>query len=169
MPDLVILVGLPASGKSTSVDDIVASNPYTDLFIYSTDALIEEWSVKMGWSYNMGFQKYIKQATSEMNHRLIEAIERNADVIWDQTNMSDNKRRIILSKFPDSYMKKCICRVPPRDDAEWNELNHRLANRPGKNIPNHIVASMAGSYVPPSWDEGFDDIVIYDIYGNQLQ
>lgn len=162
MPNLTVLVGLPGSGKSTSIP-----SDFTG-FVYSTDRYIEEEAASIGKTYNECFQRLIKNATSVMDNSLKFSIESKYDVIWDQTNMSAKKRRSIVSQFPNSYTKFCICRVPPRNAGEWSELNRRILSREGKIIPSHIVKSMADSYVKPTREEGFDVVRFYDIYGNEL-
>lgn len=163
MPILTVLVGLPGSGKSTSIPEDF------DGFIYSTDNYIEQCAKMNGWTYNEAFQEFIKPATKQMNEQVELAIRQGADVLWDQTNMSSKKRLGILSKFPKSYRKICICRVPPQTADEWLELGVRLGSRPGKIIPIHIIESMADSYVEPTLDEGFDEVHLYDIYGNKIE
>jgi hypothetical protein len=34
----------------------------------------------------------------------------------------------------------------------------RLVSRPGKDIPDHVSASMIASYEPPTLEEGFKEI-----------
>jgi predicted kinase len=162
MPTLTVLVGLPASGKSTSIPEDF------DGFVYSTDRFIEDAAKHFGLTYNEAFTDNIKAATSAMDQQLSNAIVARSDVIWDQTNMSSKKRRGIISRFPKSYARFCVCRIPPRDDAEWAELNRRILSREGKIIPSHIIESMAKSYVEPTREEGFDVVRLYDIYGNAL-
>ena len=159
MPTLTVLVGLPGSGKSTSIPEDF------DGFIYSTDNYIEQCAKMNGWTYNEAFREFIEPATKTMNEQLEIAIRQKADVLWDQTNMSAKKRRGILSRFPKTYRKVCVCRVPPQDSQDWNELRQRLLSREGKTIPLHIVETMADSYVEPTLDEGFDEVHLYDIYG----
>lgn len=162
MTTLTVLVGLPGSGKSTSVPEDF------DGFIYSTDNYIEEYAANRSMTYNEAFKDSINFATQYNNIMLDRAIEAGKSVIWDQTNMSAKKRRSILSRFPKSYRKICICRVPPQTADEWLELGVRLGSRPGKIIPMHIIESMADTYVEPTIDEGFDEVHLYDIYGNML-
>jgi predicted kinase len=159
---LTVLVGLPGSGKSTSIPEDF------DGFVYSTDRYIEDAARRSGATYNNAFGDNINAATSVMNQMLSAAISNNSDVMWDQTNCGSKKRKSILSRFPKNYRKICICRVPPRDDAEWAELNRRILSREGKIIPMHVIKSMADTYVEPTREEGFDKVYLYDIYGNLL-
>jgi predicted kinase len=160
MPTLTVLCGLPASGKSTSIPEDF------DGFVYSTDQYIENCAEQNGWTYDQAFDEFIGPATKNMNEQLEIAIRQRADVMWDQTNMSPKKRRGIISRFPNSYARFCVCRVPPRNEDEWAELNKRLVSRNGKTIPSRIIESMAKSYVEPTREEGFDVVRLYDIYGN---
>jgi len=166
MPTLTVLVGLPGSGKSTSVPEDF------DGFVYSTDNFIEQQAKVHGQTYDSAFKGSIDLATKTMNTLLSNAIKIEDDVLWDQTNMSSKKRLGILSKFPKTYRKICICRVPPQDASEWAELDRRILTRAthtGKMIPHHIVESMADSYVEPTLDEGFDEVHLYDIFGNKIK
>jgi predicted kinase len=160
MPTLTVLVGLPGSGKSSSIPNDFKG------FVYSTDRYIDEVAAKSGLTYSDVFDDYIKIATSTMDRMLSEAISSGTDVVWDQTNLNSKKRRSILSRLPKNYKKVCICRVPPCNADEWAELNRRLASREGKNIPSHVIKSMTKSYTQPTLEEGFDEICFYDIYGN---
>ena len=166
MSKVEVLVGLPGSGKSTFLS-FTRDPDYEDkCFIYSTDNYIESVASAQGKTYNDVFRDVIGEATTEMNRFLGYALEDGIDVYWDQTNMSPKKRRGILSKFPKTYRKTCRCIAPPRTPEEWGELEIRLLFREGKTIPHHIIEAMADSYVEPELDEGFDYILVVDLFGN---
>lgn len=167
MSKVEVLVGLPGSGKSTLVNSVFGDDP-SGVFIYSTDDYIENVGRITGKTYNESFKDNIAAATNYMNDTLVEVLKLNARVVWDQTNMSSKKRLSILSKFPKSYRKVCWCIAPPRTGEEWAELDRRLASREGKTIPHHIIEAMADSYVEPELDEGFDYILVVDLFGNTV-
>lgn len=168
MHKLEVLVGLPGSGKSTRLKFVDDPEFGDTVFVYSTDAYIEREARAVGKTYNEMFRDLIDPATKRQNELLDHALNIGVDVYWDQTNMSSKKRKGILSKFPKSYRKECWCIAPPRTADEWAELDRRLASRPGKTIPHHIIEAMADSYVEPELDEGFDYILVVDLFGNTI-
>ena len=168
-PVCIIMVGLPACGKSTLVNKLMG-NHSDNAFVYSTDNLIEEWAAEDGKTYNEVFNDLIGKATSEMNRLLDAAIRNRQDIVWDQTNLGVNKRRKIINRMRNAgYEVECECIMPPKGKAQIAEWQRRLAGRPGKSIPGHIVTSMLETYVIPAVDEGFEPggVYFYDMYGNR--
>ena len=166
-PVCTVMVGLPATGKSTRVRELIAMNP--DAFVYSTDNLIEEWAKGQGWTYDFAFAKYIDKATSEMNRMLDTAIRERMDIIWDQTNLGAKKRAKIINRMRNAgyRVKSEVIRIP-EGDSQYEDWRHRLAGRAGKTIPDHVIESMMDSYVKPTVDEGFDSVHEFDMYGNLI-
>lgn len=167
MPDIVILVGLPASGKSTFAEDVI-KHTADDVFYYSTDKFIENRANQKGTTYDIEFVKTIKEATAHMNQGAAQAIENGTDILWDQTNLTKKKRAAILSKLEGKgYHIVCI-HFWPKDDAQMKELKKRRMSREGKFIPPYVIDNMLETYAPPSLEEGFHTLYRVDIY-NQLQ
>lgn len=165
MPVCTVMVGLPALGKSTYIQRIATH----ETWVYSTDDYIEAYAEEHGTTYNKAFELAIKLATKANNDRLEQMIDQRVDVIWDQTNLTPRKRKSIIDRMSAAgYEVNCVCLMPPTeadDDKVWKT---RLAQRPGKVIPPHILSSMEQSFVVPSLEEGFNRIEIYDIRGIQL-
>ena len=168
LPCVVVLVGLPGSGKSFARNTAVTTGASSNSYQYSTDDLIEILAGKAGKTYTEGFEEFSGPATKMANEELGQAIDAGRGIIWDQTNMSDKKRGKILSRFKKGYRRECICILPPFTAEQQIELERRLKDRPGKEIPNFVMANMLKSFVLPSLEEGFNRVMYFDIYGNKI-
>lgn len=167
MPILIMMVGLPATGKSTRVAALAAMNP--DVFVYSIDTYIERCAKQNGWTYDQAFADFIKPATKYMNEMLDIAMRSKQDIVWDQTNLGVKKRAKIINRVRQAgYNVECECIVPPLDEDAADEWLRRLQARPGKTIPDNIMSDMMDRYVKPTVEEGFDSVHYFDMYGNLI-
>jgi predicted kinase len=151
MPKFYMLIGVPASGKSTWRK---ANAGHAE--IISTDDIIDHRAASMGLTYNDVFKDTIKEATRLANDHAYKAFRMNKDVIWDQTNLTAKSRKPKLALVPEHWEKIAVVFLTP-DDAEWQR---RLASRPGKSIPQHILMGMRDSMVFPDPEEGFNRIEV---------
>jgi len=153
----VIMIGLPASGKSTWIAHESLRADFVPFTVISSDNVLERIASEKGLTYSEVFKDYIGQATAEMKSTFKNAIVAGENIIWDQTNMSKKKRRGILSQIPDDYYKIAVdFSVLPV------ELKRRLDERAeltGKYIPWKVIEDMGKNYQAPSKDEGFDEII----------
>lgn len=164
-PICYVMVGLPASGKSTRVDEMSRMIP--DAYVYSTDGILERIAEQLGKTYNDVFEKHIKSAQTEADIWLADAMKHKLDIIWDQTNLGFKKRRSIINRMRQAgYAVECECILFPQGDSQQEDWQHRLSSRPGKTIPPKIVESMMDSFIRPTVEEGFDRVTYCDIYGN---
>tara|TARA_R110000851_G_scaffold205202_1_gene357207 strand:+ start:100 stop:591 length:492 start_codon:yes stop_codon:yes gene_type:complete len=158
------MVGLPASGKSYRVNEMVAMNP--DAYVYSTDNIVEDKARAVGKTYTEVFESVIKKAKKQADEWLAEAIASGQDIIWDQTNLTKTKRRSIVYRLKKAgYEVVCECIPQPTSAKDVVEWNRRLQSRPGKVIPGFIIKNMTETYSLPTLDEGFDSVLYYDIHG----
>ena len=168
-PICTVMVGLPAMGKSTRVNEMVAMD--LDEFVYSTDRFIEDAAAHFGKTYDDVFEDNIECATKSMNELLDIAIKDGMDIIWDQTNLGVGKRRKIINRMKQAgYQVRGVCIIPPEsgwldDQKVWA---NRLRNRPGKTIPQNILTNMIESFTVPTVAEGFDMITFYNMHGALL-
>ena len=151
-PVCYMLVGVPGSGKTTWVQKEHPSLAYA-----STDKYIEQFAAESGHTYNYIFKASIKTATSRMFDDVSEFLDDQKDFIWDQTNLTKKSRatKIALVAKKDYTIVAVVFETP-------KNLQERLAQRPGKNIPSYVLDSMIKSYEAPSLDEGFTKIMIAD-------
>ena len=153
-PQLIVLVGAPASGKSTYIKNAGLN----DYVIISTDAIIEEAADREGKTYSEIFQDTIKVATTLANIKFDNAIADKKNIVFDQTNMSAKKRKGILSRIPKFYTCKVVVFNIPLEVVE-RRAAERCAQT-GKCIPAHVIADMYKRFEMPTLQEGFDDIEI---------
>lgn len=155
-PKLYVLVGVPAAGKSTWIGSQAFDSART--VIISTDGHVERHAKEQGQTYNDVFHAYMPTAVKMMAADARDAIAKKLDIVWDQTSTSVAARAKKLRMVPADYEKIAVVFATP------NKIEHdrRLASRPGKNIPPHVIASMQKSFEYPSESEGFDKIISVD-------
>lgn len=158
-PQLIVMVGLPGSGKDYWIEQFLSQN-LEKWHVASSDAIIEAIAAEKGLTYSEVFDSASKIAMKRMNLEVDEAIKNRENVIWNQTNMASGKRRGILSRFPKEYYKKAVI-VTVDSEVHRYRLKHR-ADTTGKHIPTHVIESMRQNYVEPTYEEGFDEIINVD-------
>ena len=150
MPTLYMLVGVPASGKTTWT-----KNNRGSALVASSDDYIEQQAEKLGSTYSDVFDKFIKAANTHAIETARKAFSNKVDLIWDQTNLTKTGRRNKLKMVPKDYKKVAVFFPVPHTDV----LKKRLVSRPGKNIPDYVMSSMIKTIEKPSKEEGFDEII----------
>lgn len=149
MPTLYMMIGLPASGKSTFRKTMSGQ-------ILSTDDYIHEYAKEHNTTYMGIFKEAAPAAETKMNDDLLFAVENNWDIVWDQTNLTKKARAKKLAKIPKTYRKVAIYVACP-ESSVWRQ---RLDDRKDQQIPSHVLASMAKQMEFPTRSEGFDEIQV---------
>ena len=148
--ELIMLVGIPTSGKST-----FSSNPkYSKYIRISSDDILQEVAKERQQSYNTVFKGNIRFAQIAMMKVLRKAIEDGKNIIWDQTNLTRKQRKEKLKHIPPHYKKTAVYFVVSLETAL-----KRNTQRPGKVIPPEILERMIKEYELPTNEEGFDTII----------
>jgi len=150
MPKCYQLIGVPGSGKSTWVKN---QDWALGLTIVNTDAFVEDYARAQGKTYSEVFVDYMPTAIDLMIEQVVFAREHGHTVIWDQTSTTVKSRARKFHMLPDYEHIAVVFRTP-----EHKELVRRLMSRPGKEIPDHVVASMIASWEDPTLEEGFKEI-----------
>jgi predicted kinase len=150
MPTCYQLIGVPGAGKSTWIKD---QDWALGLTIISTDVFVEDYARAQGKTYNEVFKEYMPEAVKLMAGQAVFARQYGHTVIWDQTSTTVNSRKKKFNMLPDYEHVAVVFRTPPRD-----ELDVRLAGRPGKHIPKAVVDSMIAGWEEPTEEEGFKEI-----------
>lgn len=156
-PLLVMLVGLPGSGKSTKAGRLAGTirSQGRPVDIVGTDAYLEAEARRRGLSYAEVFAEDFDAAKRRMWEQAKEAIRRRRSVIWDQTNLTVKARNLRLRLFPEEYLR--IAAVMPTPDHKAWEYN--LSRAPGRAVPRNVFDRMRVQFEPPGMEEGFQMFV----------
>jgi predicted kinase len=144
------LIGVPASGKSTWVQ---AQDWAQDCVYVSTDKYVEQYAKSLNKTYSDVFKEFMPEAVNLMCQDVIVAREQGRDIIWDQTSTTEKSRVRKFNMLPNYEHIAVVFKTPEKD-----ELDRRLASRPGKNIPDYVMRSMIDYFEMPSEEEGFKEI-----------
>lgn len=156
MPECIMLIGLPGSGKSTWRSKHLTTNPDKNFFIHSLDDLIDQFAAENGMTYSQAWNKFDMKGGSKMlDENFLKAVAAKQDIIIDMTNMSEKSRKGKLKKLTEDYTKSAVVFVVP--DNVLQERLKKRAEETGKSIPPFVVNQMARSYQAPTKAE-FDRI-----------
>jgi len=150
MNKLYVLVGIPASGKTTWCNNQTFTK---DCVVVSTDEFVEDYAKEIGSTYTDVFEEYMPTAVRLMAEKVVRARDMGRDIIWDQTSTSIATRAKKFRMLPNYYAIAVVFPIPERQ-----ELERRLASRPGKIVPIDVVDRMIGNWEEPTLEEGFKEI-----------
>lgn len=154
IPELIMLVGIPACGKST-LSKQYAEKGYK---ILSSDELRLQIANEYGWS------PYDKEILGELNGMVFENVRKQAyqmlkegkSVVLDATNLGRKKRKTIVSFLNRTHCKKiCVLFITPKDICiERNQNRDGVAK-----VPKESMKKMLCNFECPNYWEGWDEIV----------
>ena len=152
-PLLVMLVGLPGSGKSTAAGRLASAirSQERACEIVGTDVYLEAEAARRSLPYATILADEFDVAEALMWRRAREAIHNRISLVWDQTNLTVNARRWRLRLFPKDYLRIAAV-MPTADDEAWER---NLARGPGRAVPEHVFDRMRTEFCRPSRKEGF--------------
>ena len=150
MPKCYQLIGVPGAGKSTWIKN---QEWMQDMPIVSTDHFVEEYAREQGKTYSQVFTDYMPIAVKLMVNQALICQANNMDLVWDQTSTTQVSRLRKFNTLPKYEHIAIVSRTPDRD-----ELDVRLASRPGKHVPKTVIDDMITNWEEPTLEEGFKEI-----------
>lgn len=146
-PKFFMLVGLPASGKST-LAQLVAKEHNAN--IHSSDEIRQELS---GDINNQNINELVFKT---LHNRIKEDLQNGKNCIYDATNISYKRRMSFLQELNKISCKKiCIVMATPYARCLSNNADRE------RQVPNEIIERMYRNFDMPYWYEGWDDIKIH--------
>lgn len=155
---LIMLVGIPASGKSYVANMMLNEGNEIDDFnivVHSSDALRAEL---FG---DVNEQGQNNELFKELHKRIIEDLRKGNTVIYDATNINRKRRIAFLNELKHNKVKcKKIC-VLVLATYEECVLNNSKRER---SVPQNVIERMYKHFEPPIIQEGWDSItVVYNV------
>lgn len=145
MSKLIMLIGLPAAGKSYWSEKYIQGNP--DTILVSSD------SIRAEVFGDVNDQKHNAEVFNIVHKRVVAAIKSGKDAILDSTNLSRKRRIHFIKSIPDCLAEAIVFAIPFELCCERNAARERV-------VPQSAMERMYRSFQPPHYAEGFDDIQI---------
>jgi len=152
-PFVVLLIGPPLSGKTTSVNKLLEGYDYS---IISRDNIVLD--IHGSDNYNDAYKSVNqKEVTNTLTRKLIEAGKSDKNFVIDMTHMGSKRRMSNLFFFPNHYKIGVI--FPILSDEEYDRRNKKREEEENKFIPKKVISDMISSYQPIHPKEGFNKVI----------
>ena len=143
---MTMMVGLPASGKSTYAKEIAKEN---NAIVLSSDAI--RWEL-FGDETD---QDHNQKVFQELHKRAKEWLCTGRDVIYDATNISSKRRRAFLNELTKiDCIKNCVIIATPYEQCLENNRDR------ARQVPEWVIERMYRKWQTPHWFEGWDNVTI---------
>ncbi|WP_460289686.1 AAA family ATPase [Clostridium sp. CTA-6] len=146
MNKLIMMVGLPASGKSYYADKIAKKE---NAIIISSDNLRKELF------NDIDDQKHNTEIFKELHKRVKENLKQENNIVIDATNINHKRRKALLDELKrfDCFKECYLIATPYEKCLKQNKQRERQ-------IPEHVIKRMYKNIVIPQYYEGWNKINI---------
>ena len=146
IPKLIILCGIPGSGKSTYAKDYIIEQENT-IHLSSDGIRLELWG-------DESIQGNPSEVFTLMQKRAVEALNNGQNVIYDATNITRKDRAGIIAVCPKFAKIEChIIWAPIETCIERDVARERTVGK-------EVIDRMLKRFQAPYYDEGIDEIKV---------
>ncbi|KAF3784702.1 Heterogeneous nuclear ribonucleoU-like protein 1 [Nymphaea thermarum] len=167
--EVIMMVGLPASGKTTWAEKWIKDHPEKRYILLGTNPALDQMKVPgllRKHNYGERFDRLMDRATGIFNTLLARAAKTPRNYILDQTNVYKSARKRKLKAFINCRKIAVVIFPTPQDLKNRAE---RRFKEMGKEVPAEAVNEMLANYVLPTskdmpgTDEMFDEILFPEL------
>jgi len=148
--ELIMLCGLPGSGKSHYANLISKEN--SEIKVFSSDALRKEI---FGDENIQGTSEDKEKLFVELHRRIKTWLSEGGTAVYDATNLNKKRRIAFLHELTNiPCYKKCVlfC-IPYKECLQNNNKRERV-------VPEEVIKKMYMNFQPPHESEGWDNMKI---------
>lgn len=161
--EILMMVGLPAAGKTTWAVKHAAANPSKKYNILGTNAIMDKMRV-MGLrrqrNYAGRWDVLIQQATQCLNRLIQIAARKKRNYILDQTNVYGSAQRRKMRPF-EGFQRKAIVICPTDEDLRDRTI--KRTDEEGKDVPDHAVLEMKANFTLPEAGDFLDAVLFVEL------
>lgn len=158
MPVCFFMVAVPASGKTTLVNNMLKESP--NLKVVSLDKYIEAKMKELNKNYgDIYFDKdLMKECEKKYKEELTQILDNKEDFIWDQMNLSESSRKSKLARL-HSQKYEVIALEFSITYEEWKKrIDSRNENYPEKKFSTRFYEDMWKAFEEVRENENFQDV-----------
>lgn len=145
-PSLILLVGIPGSGKTTYAEKYIEEHPNT-IHLSSDKIRAELWG-------NEAIQGDNNEVFSLMQSRAIEALNNGQNVVYDATNITRKDRSYIIALCPKFAKIECHIIWAPIETCIERDAERK------RTVGKEVIDRMLKRFQAPYFDEGIHEIKI---------
>ncbi|KAL3851272.1 hypothetical protein ACJIZ3_013154 [Penstemon smallii] len=173
--EVIMMVGLPASGKTTWAENWVKEHPEKRYILLGTNLALEQMKVPgllRKNNYGERFDQLMDRATKIFNVLQSRASRIPRNFIIDQTNVYKSARKRKLKPFAN-YIKIAAVVFPRPEELKLRA--EKRFNEMGKEVPSEAVQEMLAKYTlpmskdMPMADEYFDQVIFVELGRDESQ
>ncbi|XP_076893753.1 uncharacterized protein LOC143545826 [Bidens hawaiensis] len=167
--ELIMMVGLPASGKTTWAERWVKDHPEKRYILLGTNLALDQMKVPgllRKQNYGERFDRLMDRATTIFNTLLTRASKRPCNLIIDQTSVYKSARKRKLKPFANYQKMAVVAFSRPEDLKARSEKRFReMGNEVSAEAVNEMIANfvLPRSKDMPGTDEYFDQVVYIEL------
>ncbi|XP_075302238.1 LOW QUALITY PROTEIN: heterogeneous nuclear ribonucleoprotein U-like protein 1 [Opisthocomus hoazin] len=169
--EILMMVGLPAAGKTTWALKHAAANPAKRYNILGTNAIMDKMRV-MGLrrqrNYAGRWDVLIQQATQCLNRLIQIAARKRRNYILDQTNVYGSAQRRKLRPF-EGFQRRAVVICPSTREAALSANGARRTDEEGKDVPDHAVLEMKANFTLPEAGEFLDSVLYVELQRDEAE
>ncbi|XP_055644462.1 heterogeneous nuclear ribonucleoprotein U isoform X2 [Toxorhynchites rutilus septentrionalis] len=163
--EVTFLIGLPACGKTTWVQNYIKENSDKKFTILSVEALLDRMKISgvpRKPSSTNTYSKLLDQLNKSINNKLIDiAAKRRRNFIVDQANVFASEQRRKLSGFGEYAVRRAVVIVS--DEEEYKRrVQSKKDELGGEMYERNTNAMKANFHIPASEHNWFTDFVYPD-------